>query len=403
MILAPVSEEEAADLIRQARAARRRLELRGGGTRSGLGRPVEAEAVLSSAALVGITLHEPAELVIAARAGTPVRELEAALAAHGQRLPVEPMDHRALYEALASERSQRELGCSGEPTVGGLVATNASGPRRIQAGAIRDHLIGVRLVNGRGEAIKSGGRVMKNVTGLDLVKLSCGAHGTLGFLTEVTFKVLPKPEAVATLAWSGLDDTRAVAALTRAMGSPFDVSGAAHIPAGPGRDRAVTLVRLEGFGTTVEGRSARVAALLSEFGPAEALPDAASRWAALRDGATVASDAEAAVWRISVAPTQGPRLVAKLSPLLRDHAYDWGGGLVWAATAPDGDAGAAAIRAALGGLGGHATLVRAPEALRRQIEVFEPLTPALRALTAGIKASFDPDGILNPGRIYAGI
>ncbi len=403
MILSPVSEEEAADLIREARGARRRLELRGGGTRSGLGRPVEAEALLSSSALVGITLHEPAELVIAARAGTPVRELEAALDAHGQRLPVEPMDHRALYETLASARSQRGLGCSGEPTVGGLVAANASGPRRIQAGAIRDHLIGVRFVNGRGEAIKSGGRVMKNVTGLDLVKLSCGAHGTLGFLTEVTFKVLPKPEASATLAWSGLDDARAVAALTRAMASPFDISGAAHIPAGPGRDRALTLVRLEGFATTVEGRSARVAALLAEFGPAEMLPDAASRWAELRDGGTVATNAEAAVWRISVAPTQGPRLVAKIRPLLRDHAYDWGGGLVWTTTAAKGDAGAADIRAALAGFGGHATLVRAPDALRRQIDVFEPLAPALRALTVGVKASFDPDRILNPGRMYAGI
>jgi glycolate oxidase FAD binding subunit len=391
VILTPASEEEAADLVREARGARRRLELRGGGTRSGLGRPVEAEAVLSSSALVGITLHEPAELVIAARAGTPVREVEAALDAHGQRLPVEPMDHRALYST------------AGEPTVGGLVAANASGPRRVQAGAIRDHLIGVRLVNGRGEAIKSGGRVMKNVTGLDLVKLSCGAHGTLGFLTEVTFKVLPKPEAAATLAWSGLDDARAVAALTKAMASPFDVSGAAHIPLGPGREEASTLLRLEGHAETVRGRTERLATLLAEFGRPKRLADEGSPWPALRDGGIVAADAEAAVWRISVAPTQGPELVARLRPLLRDHAYDWGGGLVWAATAPDGDAGAADIRAALGGLGGHATLLRAPVALRRHIEVFEPLTPALRALTVGIKASFDPDGILNPGRMYAGI
>ncbi len=391
MILAPASEAAAADLIREARGAHRRLELRGGGTRSGLGRPVEAEAVLSSVALVGITLHEPAELVIAARAGTPVRELEAALDAHGQRLPVEPMDHRALFST------------NGEPTVGGLVAANASGPRRIQAGAIRDHLIGVRFVNGRGEAIKSGGRVMKNVTGLDLVKLNCGAHGTLGFLTEVTFKVLPKPEASATLAWSGLDDARAVAALTKAMGSPFDVSGAAHIPLGPGRGEASTLLRLEGHAVAVEGRTERLATLLAEFGRPKRLADEGSLWPALRDGAIVATDAEAAVWRISVAPTRGPQLVAKIRPLLRDHAYDWGGGLVWVATAPAGDAGAAEIRAALGGFGGHATLVRAPEALRRQIDVFEPLTPALRALTVGVKASFDPDHILNPGRMYAGI
>ena len=396
--LTPADEAEAAAMVLHARSAREALRIEGGGTRADLGRPVDAEAVLSSRRLNGITLQEPAELVIGARAGTPVRVLEAALAAHGQMLPFEPMDHRALYGAVGG-------GATGEPTVGGLVATNASGPRRIAVGAARDHLIGVRLVNGRGEVVKSGGRVMKNVTGLDLVKLECGAHGTLGFLTEVTFKVLPRPEATATLLWSGLDDTAAVAALTRAIGSPFEVSGAAHIPVGPGRGTAQTLLRLEGFEHSIESRVPRVAALLVEYGAPERLDSvaAAEIWADIRDARSFAADPDRIIWRISVPPTRGPEVVARMGPAILDHVYDWGGGLIWAASAPADDAGAAAIRAALAPHGGHATLVRAPAEVRRQAEVFEPLGPALHAITARVKTSFDPDGLFNPGRMYAGI
>ena len=392
-MIQPASEAEAADAVREARAARRRLELRGGGTRTGLGRPVEADAILSSTNLQGITLHEPSELVIGARAGTPLREIEAALAAKGQMLPVEAMDHRRLY------------GTAGEPTIGGLVATNASGPRRIQAGAIRDHLIGVRFVNGRGEIIKSGGRVMKNVTGLDLVKLECGAHGTLGFLTELTFKVLPRPEASATLVWPGLDDLTAVKALTRALGSPFDVSGAAHVPAGPGRSGARTLLRLEGFAMSVDHREPRVASLLADFGTPQRIDGAESErtWTDLKDAVPLAASVDAVIWRVSVPPTRGPDFVARFSPHHLDHFYDWAGGLVWIATAPAGDGGASAIRTALAPLGGHATMMRAKDSLRRDSEVFEPLAPALRQITAAVKSSLDPDGSFNPGRMYSGI
>lgn len=394
LTLAPANEAEAAAMVLEARAGRRPIQIRGGGTRAGLGRPVELDNVLSSAALTGITLHEPAELVIGARAGTPVREVEATLAAHGQMLPFEPMDHRALY------------GTSGEPTIGGLVAVNASGPRRVAAGAARDHLIGIRLVNGRGEVVKSGGRVMKNVTGLDLVKLECGAHGTLGFLTELTFKVLPKPEAAVTLVWSGLDDARAVEALTRALGSPFEVSGAAHLPAGPQRAAAQTLLRLDGFEASIEGRVPRLADLLSGFGAPErlAIETAGRRWADIRDVRGFGADPDAAIWRVSVPPTRGPEVVAHARSAILDHYYDWAGGLIWMAAKPAADdAGAATIRAALAPYGGHATLIRAPDALRETMEVFEPLSPALRSITAGIKASFDPERLFNPGRMYAGI
>ena len=376
----------------QARAARRPLALRGGGTRAGLGRPTNAVEVLSSERLAGITLYEPSELVVGARTGTPVRALEETLAAKGQMLPVEPVDHRRLY------------GTGGEPTVGGLVATGASGPRRFAAGAVRDHLIGLRFVNGFGEAVKSGGRVMKNVTGLDLVKLECGAHGTLGFLTEATFKVVPRPETALTLALHGLDDARAVAALTRAVGTPFEVTGAAHLPGG-GDGPARTLLRLEGFAASVDDRATRLAALLAEFGAADRLPEgeAAPLWDALRDGVALRPSAEDAVWRLSLAPTRSSAVAARLAGIARRHGFDWGGGLLWLSTDPAGDAGAAAIRAVLGEAGGHATLLRAPEAVRAAADVFQPLAPALGAVTRRVKASFDPDGVLNPGRMYAGM
>ncbi len=391
-LIAPGTEAEAKARVVEARAAGRPLTLQGGNTRAGLGRPSNNTAILSAAGLTGITLYEPSELVIGARAGTPVRDLEAELAARGQMLPVEPVDHRRLY------------GTRGEPTIGGLVATNASGPRRFAAGAIRDHLIGVRFVNGRGEIVKSGGRVMKNVTGLDLVKLECGAHGTLGFLTEVTFKVVPKPETTVTLVFRGLDDVRAVAALTRAVGSPFEMTGAAHLP-GADRLSAKTLLRFEGFAASVEDRATRLAALLAEFGVPERLSDeaAAALWSDIRDGVAVEAPDGAAVWRVSVAPTQGPSIVERLRGVADRHGFDWAGGLLWLAVRPDGDAGAGAIRAAVAAVGGHATLMRAPDAVRSVIDVFEPLAPALRGITANIKASIDPDALFNPGRMYSGV
>lgn len=390
-IYQPRSEAEAVTLIGEAAARRERLRLVGGGTRAGIGRPSQDEATLSATGLTGITLYEPAELVIAARAGTPLAEVEARLAAGRQMLPFEPMDHRAL------------LGSAGEPTIGAVAAGNISGPRRIAGGAARDSLIGVRFVNGRGEAVKSGGRVMKNVTGLDLVKLMAGSWGTLGFLTEVTFKVLPVPERTATLALAGLDEARAVEAMSLALGSPFEITGAAHLPEGidgPAR----TLLRIEGFSPSVDYRLGQLTRLLRGFGRPATIEGetAAAAWRMVRDVLPFAGTDEA-IWRLSTAPGRGPAVAAAVAAARPARwFFDWGGGLVWLATAATGDAGAATVRAALGS-GGHATLVRAPEAVRAAVPVFEPLSEPLMRITAGLKAAHDPAGLFNPGRMYAGL
>ena len=394
-VFTPENEEEAAALVAACAAASRPLAIRGGGTKAAVGRPVNAEATLSTQAFTGITLYEPAELVIAARAGTPLAEIERTLADRGQMLPFEPADARVL------------LGSQGEATVGGLAATNLSGPRRIMAGACRDAMIGVRFVNGRGEVVKSGGRVMKNVTGLDLVKLAAGSWGTLGLLTEVTFTVQPKAERSATLVIDGLDDTRGIDALNAALGSPFEITGAAHLPAGLAGERARTILRIEGFSPSVDYRVGELRHLLAAYGPAERIVDAAEArrlWQDVRDARFLAEPREHAVWRLSTVPTAGPRIVAAVAGLgdVR-FFYDWGGGLVWLSVPAEGDCGAATIREALAPHGGHATLWRAPADVRAAVQPFQPLAAPLMRVSEGVKRAVDPAGIFEPGRMYAGI
>lgn len=387
----PSTATELAAIVTEARRARTLLAVAGGSTRAGLGRPVQAAATVSTAKLSGITLYEPAELVIAAKAGTPLREVTETLAARGQRLPFEPMDHRRL------------LGSVGEPTVGGVAAANVSGPARINLGAARDSMIGLKFVNGLGEDVKSGGRVMKNVTGLDLVKALAGSHGTLAVFHEVCFKVLPVAEAERTLVIEGLDVAKAVAALSAALGSPFEPTGAAHVPA-TGSDGARTLIRIEGFAASLAYRTDALSKLLAPYGAVSVIDreTGLTLWADIRDAA-IFSDTEEAVWRISVPPSAAPALAERLAPLAPRLMLDWGGGLVWAGVAIGSDAGAKAVHAAAKAAGGHATLIRAPEAVRGSVDVFAPLATPAMALQKRIKASFDPDGILNPGRMYRGM
>jgi glycolate oxidase FAD binding subunit len=393
-IMQPSTEAEACDIIAETRAGKRTLRIEGGGTRAGFGRPIACDGVLSTRKLTGITLYEPAELVIAARAGTPLSVIEQTLAEKGQMLPFEPADYRALY------------GTQGEPTIGAVAACNISGPRRIQTGAARDSLIGVRLVNGRGEAVKSGGRVMKNVTGLDLVKLTCGAHGTLGLLTEVTFKLLPKPPAEASLVLDGLDDAQAIRAMSLALSSPFEVSGAAHLPMGSNGSGPLTLLRLERDAESLAYRAGRVAELLAEVGPARRIEADESRtlWRDIAQAGPLAKAHGPAIWRLSLPAHHAARCMADISASLgARYFYDWAGGLVWLAVMPSDDAGALRVRHATAEAGGYATLMRAPDDLRAHVDVFPPLGAALMKITAGIKTSFDPDAILNPGRMYAGV
>src|SRR6056297_2647681 len=223
--LAPASEAQLAEIVAKTSEP---LRVIGGGTRP-IGVPVNAQP-LTTSGLSGVELYEPGALTLVVKAGTPVAEVERTLAAEGQRLAFEPMDHRGL------------LATTGEPTIGGVFAANVSGPRRIQTGAARDFLLGVRFVDGSGQVIRNGGRVMKNVTGYDLVKLLAGSYGTLGILTEVALKVLPDTATTATLSIAGLDDETAIAALSRALGSPFEVTGAVHMPQAQGEGR--TLIRI---------------------------------------------------------------------------------------------------------------------------------------------------------------
>lgn len=394
MRLQPASADEAAATVRRLAAARTLVRIEGGGTRQAIGRPIQTAATLSSRELAGITLYEPAEMVISVRTGTPLSDLEAALAEKGQMLPFEPPDHRRL------------LGSTGEPTVGGVVAGNLSGPRRLAAGACRDALIGLRFVDGRGELLRTGGRVMKNVTGLDLAKLLCGSWGTLAFLVEATFKLLPRPEAELTLLFDGLSEDRAVALLCAAMGTPFGPTGAAHLPAGVGGSRARTLLRLEGFAEAIRYRADRLAERLREHGPAERLEGAASAalWRAIRDVEPLVEPRERAIWRLSLPPKRGAEAVARIrAERPCEVVYDWSGGLVWLATDEEGDAGCGLVRSTAAAFGGHAMLMRGSRELRTRIAPFHPPAERVGVLEARIKQTFDPLGLFQPGLRAAGI
>ncbi|MEO0636673.1 MAG: FAD-binding protein [Pseudomonadota bacterium] len=382
--LSPTTEEGVCEAVMMAGANDGRLRVAGGGTRLDIGRPCNHTHTIDLSGLSGITLYEPAEMIISAWAGTPLKELEAALSAEGQMLTFEPNDLREL------------LGTEGEPTVGSVVASNNSGPRRVYGGAARDSVIGVRFVNGRGEVIKNGGRVMKNVTGLDLVKLQSGAWGTLGVLTEVTFKVLPKPELVRTLALSDLDDRSAVQAMCAAMGTPFEVTGASHLPAaGNGAEGSRTYFRIEGMAESVAYRSAKLSDALAAHGATGTLEEDESDalWRSVRDARPLAEPRDRRVWRASLPPTKGPDFVAGSGAL--SYYFDWSGGLVWFSTPMDADVDA--IHRLAANHHGHALLVRAPHDVRAHAQIFPPQQAAVERLSAGIKASFDPSHILNPG------
>src|SRR5215469_1898286 len=392
--------------VQWALAEGKTVEIVGHGSKRAIGRPAQTDLTLDLSTLTGVTLYEPEELVLSAKAGTPLAEIEALLAANGQQLAFEPMDYAGIFGGVA-----------GRGTIGGVLAANVSGPRRIKSGAGRDHFLGFRAVSGRGETFKSGGRVVKNVTGYDLCKLIAGSWGTLAAMTDVTIKTLPAPETEATVLVLGLEAERAIVAMAAAMGSSCEVAGAAHLSAAAAArasgdfvaGRSVTALRLEGVAPSVAHRKQTLEALMQAYGMLASLDAAQSRalWAAIGDVIPFAADGPAGeriVWRLSTAPAAGASLVRRIAQAAdAEFIHDWAGGLVWAALAPSPDGGAAVVRAAIAACGGHATLVRAPAALRAAVGAFAPQPDGLAALHKRVKEGFDPQGVLGPGRMWAGV
>jgi glycolate oxidase FAD binding subunit len=404
-----IKARDAADVeqaICAALAGDKTLEVVGRGTKRAIGRAAQWDATLDLSGLSGVTLYEPEELVLSAKAGTPLADIEALVAASKQQLAFEPMDYGPVLGVPP-----------GGATIGGAIAANLSGPRRLKAGAARDHFLGVNAVSGRGETFKSGGRVVKNVTGYDLCKLLAGSWGTLAAMTDITVKTLPRAETEATVLVLDLDDAAARKAMAATLGSYGDVSAAAHLPAAvaariaaiASAGTAVTALRLEGVAPSVAQRKTVLEALLAPFGTLGTLDESASRafWRGVRDLMPFAADGPSGardLWRISTVPARGPDVGRRLTAQAdAEILYDWAGGLVWAALPPSADANAPLVRATVAEAGGHATLIRAPAAVRAAVAVFTPEPPPLNALTKRVRDSFDPNGVLNPGRMWAGV
>lgn len=402
-ILHPAVEWELRSLIAEAASKATALEVEGAGTKRGIGRPGSAATVLSTTAMRGVTLYEPAELIMSARTGTLLSDIEAELASRSQMLAFEPID---LGPALGLPARKG--------TIGGVFATNFSGARRISGGAARDHLLGVRAVTGRAELFKSGGRVLKNVTGYDLARGLCGSWGTLAVMSEVTFKVLPRAERTMTLILFDLPDQIAAEAMCAALGTPYEVSGAAHFQAGMAKGlpntglrdqgRAVTALRIENFAPFAEYRTARLKDMLAPYGDIHVLDDADALtfWSEFRQLSFLQHDLTASVWRISTVPRSGPKVVDGIARYMPVAAvYDWAGGLAWIEVPASADAGATDIRRVIAVHGGHATLIRASPEVMTAVDVFHPLEPGVGRISAKLKAAFDPAGILSPGRMAA--
>ncbi|WP_257170782.1 FAD-binding protein [Bradyrhizobium sp. SRS-191] len=393
------------EVVRAAIANEQPLEIIGHGSKRGIGQVTATNAVLDVSALNAVVSYEPNELIITAQAGAPLADLLSLIDSKSQQFAFDPMDTGPL------------LGSTGRGTLGGMIAAGLAGSRRVRAGGVRDHLLGAHAVSGFGESFKTGGKVVKNVTGYDLCKLLAGSWGTLAVMTEATLKVMPRPEAERTLVLRGLDDATANRAMTAALGSPFDVSGAAHLPASSLRPdveglsavgsprEAVTVVRLEGITASAAHRAGSLAKLLAPFGAAEIIADEASAavWGAVRDVMPFAAHGQLGawtVWRIVCPPVAGGALGHALKRQTGGEViYDWGGGLIWAALPPTADGAASLVRKQVDAAGGHATLLRAFDEVRQAVDVFPPQPPGVAALEERVRVSFDPKGILNRGRL----
>jgi glycolate oxidase FAD binding subunit len=402
-ILRPADALQTAEIVARAAAENRPLRIRAGGSKQTFGRPVEAPQTLDLAHISGVLDYEPAELFISAKAATPLAQIFEEIEAHGQMMAFEPPDLRALMQA------------GGEPTLGGTVACNLAGPRRVRAGAARDHFLGFSAIDGRGDLWKAGGKVVKNVTGYDMCKLQAGAFGTLSVLLDCTLRLLPKPETSCSVLCFGLSEAEAVRVMAQALNSPHEVSAAAHLPALSAArasvaadfpiDKSVTALRLEGPRPSVRYRAEMLEAWhrpTLQLGAAES----ERLWIEIGSVQKFLNSKNTVLWRVCTAPGSAPAVLEKVRKAIdaAEGFYDWGGGLLWIEIdASLTDAGESVVRKAIAQSGGHATLLRAPAGQRARIPVFQPLAGPLEALTRRIKTGFDPHGILNPGRMQQGI
>ncbi|MBT4888465.1 MAG: glycolate oxidase subunit GlcE [Rhodospirillales bacterium] len=410
--LRPDTEEQLIEAMAWAAADSVQLEIIGNGTKRALGNPIETEHILDLSGLWGITHYEPSELVMTARAGTSLSEIQHAISENNQGLAFEPID---FAPALGLEANYDGTSVG---TIGGMIATGFAGPRRIKQGSVRDHTLGFRAVSGRGELFKSGGKVMKNVTGFDLSKLMAGSFGTLAVMSEVSFKVLPVAEKTRTVLIMSLGDNSAIQAMSTAMNSAFEVSSVAHLPEGVAKrsaiprvadaGAAITAIRVEGPAPSVVARCEALRDLLGKFGDVEELHTANSRalWREIRDVNYFKADGydvedTSTLWQASVPPASGAAFARQvLSSCDGEALFDWGGGEVWLSLTNQDDAAQGFVRGAIAQCGGHATLIRASEGIRRAVNVFQPQDPVLSSLGKRVKESFDPRNILNPDRMY---
>ncbi len=377
------SESQVVEFVRQARADKTPFEIVAGGTRRGLGAPVPSLPQLDVSALSGIVNYEPEELLCTVAPATPLPQVAAALAERGQRLGFDPADWSAIH------------GLSGTPTIGGAVSVDAFGPGRLLRGPARDSLLAYRGINGMGETIRGGAKVVKNVTGFDLPKLMCGAFGTLSVLTELTFRVYPRPTSAAVLAVKDVGPMEGFAHLRKVARSALEPSGLSYLPSGntllPDVGRGAAIIRLEGEAKPLSEKIVLAKALLGVN--LEDVADGLGLFGRIRDGAMfTGTDLE--IWRVMIPATDAPRFAAEIAAPL--WAGDQAGGLLWLGAKPQS---AAAIRALAAAHDGQAMLLKASDARRAELGLYAPPSPALAHLRAGIKNAFDPDNLLNPGRI----
>lgn len=343
------------DRIASATVSKTPLRIRGGGSKDWYGQALQGE-ILDTRSHAGIVAYDPTELVITARCGTPLAEIEAALAERNQMLAFEP-PHFGV-----------------DCTIGGVVAAGLSGPRRQAVGAVRDFVLGATLMDGKGELLRFGGRVMKNVAGYDVSRLLAGSLGMLGLITEVSLKVLPKPFFETTLRFS-MRKTETIEQLNRWGGQPLPISASAW-------HGGLLIVRLSGAEAAVKAATQKMGG--------EEVANASTFWAGVRDQSNeffAAENGGSSLWRLSL-PSVTPPLALK-----GEHMIEWGGAQRWLRT----DVDAATIRSAAEQVGGHATLFRGGD---KNVGVFHPLAPAVAAIHRNLKNAFDPSGIFNPGRMY---